>query len=83
MLRTPALESISLLFAIGGGPERIECEAPVMPDTLLALLLRPLMLDTGSVKGIVPPFASLWSKRVTSPRSAIQKPRDGGYVCYA
>jgi hypothetical protein len=26
-----------------------------MADTLLALLLRPLMLDTGSVKGIVPP----------------------------
>jgi hypothetical protein len=23
---------------------------------LLALLLRPLMLETGSVKGIVPPF---------------------------
>ena len=55
MLSTPALESMSFDFAPAGGPERTECEAPVMPETLLARLLRPLMLDTGSVKGIVPP----------------------------
>jgi hypothetical protein len=55
MLRTPALDSISLPPPTGGG-ERREREAPVAAETLLALLLRPLMLETGSVKGIVPPF---------------------------
>ena len=33
-------------------------EAPVAAETLLARLLRPLMLETGSVKGIVPPFGA-------------------------
>ena len=52
MLSTPALENMS--FA-GGARER-DCEAPVTPETLLALLSRPLKLDTASVKGIVPPL---------------------------
>ena len=52
MLSTPALLSMSLL----GGGDRIERDAPVAPETLLDLLLRPLMLDTSWVKGIVPPF---------------------------
>jgi hypothetical protein len=34
----------------------MEREAPVTPETLLALLFRPEMLETASVKGIVPPF---------------------------
>lgn len=55
MLRTPALASMSTPAPIGGG-ERTERDAPVAAETLLALLLRPLMLETGSVKGIVPPF---------------------------
>ena len=56
MLRTPALTKVSFGGMLGGG-ERTEREAPVAPDTLLALLLRPLAtLETGSVKGIVPPF---------------------------
>ena len=39
------------------GCERIDREAPVTTETLLALLLRPETLDTVSVvKGIVPPF---------------------------
>ena len=59
MLRTPALVSISELAPIGGG-ERTDREAPVAAETLLALLLRPLMLETGSVKGIVPPFEACW-----------------------
>lgn len=56
ILSTPAFENISLFFAAGGCPERTECEVPVMAETLLALLLRPLTLEIGSVKGIVPPF---------------------------
>lgn len=55
MLKTPALASVSTPEPMGGG-ERREREAPVAAETLLALLLRPLMLETGSVKGIVPPF---------------------------
>lgn len=55
MLSTPALARVSLPEPIGGG-ERIEREAPVAADTLLARLLRPETLETGSVKGIVPPF---------------------------
>ena len=54
MLRTPALAKVS--FGATVGCERMEREAPVTTDTLLALLLRPEMLDTASVKGIVPPF---------------------------
>ena len=57
MLRTPALASVSLPAPIGGG-ERTEREVPVAPEMLLARLLRPLMLETGSVKGIVPPFGA-------------------------
>ena len=53
MLRMPALERVSFGAT---GCELIEREAPVTTETLLALLLRPLMLETGSVKGIVPPF---------------------------
>ena len=59
MLRTPALASVSTPAPIGGG-ERTERDAPVAAETLLALLLRPLMLETGSVKGIVPPFRACW-----------------------
>ena len=55
ILRTPAFASVSPPEPIGGA-ERIEREAPVAAETLLARLLRPLMLETGSVKGIVPPF---------------------------
>lgn len=55
MLRTPALTSVSFGGMLGGG-ERSERDAPVAPETLLALLLRPLTLETGSVKGIVPPI---------------------------
>lgn len=58
ILSTPALENISFDLPAGGGPERMECEAPVMPETLLALLLRPLIWDTVSVKGIVPPVVA-------------------------
>lgn len=59
MLRTPALTNVSFGGMLGGG-ERTERDAPVAPETLLALLLRPLAtLETASVKGIVPP-----SKRV-------------------
>jgi hypothetical protein len=56
ILRTPALAIMSTPTPAGGGGERREREAPVAAETLLALLLRPLMLETGSVKGIVPPF---------------------------
>ena len=62
MLSTPAFANMSLAFGTGGGPERTECEAPVMPETLLALLLRPLMLETASVKGIVPPSEACYQK---------------------
>jgi hypothetical protein len=55
MLKTPALAIMSTPVPICGG-ERTDREAPVAAETLLALLLRPLMLETGSVKGIVPPF---------------------------
>lgn len=55
ILRTPAFARASAPAPIGGG-ERREREAPVAAETLLALLLRPLMLETGSVKGIVPPL---------------------------
>lgn len=34
----------------------MEREAAVTPETLLALLLRPEMLETGSVTGIVRPI---------------------------
>ena len=51
ILSTPALQSVSF----GAGCERMEREAPVTTETLLALLLRPEMLETGSVTGIVPP----------------------------
>ena len=54
MLRTPTLDSVSGTAAVGC--ERTERDAPVTTETLLALLLRPETLDTGSVKGIVPPF---------------------------
>lgn len=56
MLRMPTLESVSVGAIAGAGCERMERDAPVTTDTLLALLLRPETLDTGSVKGIVPPF---------------------------
>ena len=56
MLRTPALAIVS--FGATIGCERTEREAPVTTETLLALLLRPEMLETASVKGIVPPFGS-------------------------
>jgi len=57
MPRTAALESASLAEACPfGGPFSMDRDAPVMAETLLDLLLRPLTLDTGSVKGIVPPF---------------------------
>ncbi len=52
MLRMPALESVSVW---GTGCERREREAPVMPETLLALLLRPETLETLSAKGILLP----------------------------
>jgi len=58
MLRTPALASVSPPAPIGGGGERTERDVPVAPEMLLARLLRPLMLETGSVKGIVPPFSA-------------------------
>lgn len=51
MLSTPALR----VSERGTGCERMEREAPVMPETLLALLLRPETTETVSVKGIVPP----------------------------
>lgn len=54
MLSTPALS-----VSPGGTAilwERTECEAPVTPETLLALLLRPETLETGSVKGMLPPM---------------------------
>jgi hypothetical protein len=54
MLITPALARVS--FGAAVGCERTEREAPVTTETLLALLLRPETLDTGSVKGIVPPL---------------------------
>ena len=58
MLSTPALARVSLGAAAAVGCERMERDAPVTPETLLALLLRPEAdkLETGSVKGIVPPF---------------------------
>ena len=61
MLSTPA-------FSVSPGGtailcERTDCEAPVTPETLLALLLRPETLETGSVKGIVPPIRG--EKRVS------------------
>ena len=51
MLSTPA-------FSVSPGGtailcERTDCDAPVTPDTLLALLLRPETLETGSVKGML------------------------------
>lgn len=52
----------------------MERDAPVAPETLLALLLRPLTLETGSVKGIVPPFGAC-NERWTRPRRAIQMSR--------
>ena len=55
MLSTPAFESISLPLPLCGCPERTDWE-PVIAETLLALLFRPLMLEGGSVKGIVPPL---------------------------
>jgi len=59
MPRTAALENMSFDGAAapcgGGGAPRMERDAPVMPETLLDLLLRPLTLDTASVKGIVQP----------------------------
>ena len=56
MLSTPALARVS--FGGATGCERMEREAPVTTETLLALLLRPETLDTGSVQGIVPPLES-------------------------
>ena len=62
MLSTPVLDSVSLLALLGPAaepPERTEAAMlPVMAETLLALLLRPLTLETGSEKGIVPPFGA-------------------------
>ena len=55
MLSTPALASVSFGAMAAVGCDRMERDAPVTPETLLALLLRPETLDTGSVKGIVPP----------------------------
>ena len=69
MLSTPALASVSFGGAAAVGCERREREAPVTADTLLALLLRPEMFETGSVKGIVPPFEACQVKRVKRPRS--------------
>lgn len=47
-----------------------------MPETLLALLLRPEMLDTGSVKGIVPPLPSVCSFQASErPRIWLSKCR--------
>lgn len=51
MLRTPALDHGSVVL-VGG--ERC-CERD-WPETLLARELRPLSVDTVSVKGIVPPL---------------------------
>ena len=50
MLRTPALDQVS--FVLVGGERCCERE---FPETLLARELRPLRVDTVSVKGIVPP----------------------------
>lgn len=73
MLSTPAFDIMSLPFpACGGGPERTGCEAPVMAETLLALLFRPLTLDTSPVKGIVPPSKRV-IKRVTKSKLVIQE----------
>lgn len=52
MLNTPAFTSVSL----GAGWARREREAAVTPETLLALLFRPEMLETGSVTGMMPPI---------------------------
>ena len=56
MLITAALARVSLGAPPSAGWSRMERDAPVIPETLLALLLRPEMLETGSVKGIVPPL---------------------------
>lgn len=57
ILSTPALLSVSLLGLLVEPPERTEAAMlPVIAETLLALLLRPLTLETGSEKGIVPPL---------------------------
>lgn len=58
MLRTPALVQESC----GGGGERCEREAPVLAETLLALLFRPLTFDTVSAEGIVPPRVACCSE---------------------
>ena len=58
MLRTPALDSVSFGGMPGGGDLTAERDAPVVPETLLARLLRPLTLETLSVKGIVLPIGA-------------------------
>ena len=69
MLSTPALARVSFgAWAIGC--ERMEREAPVTTETLLALLLRPEMLETGSVTGIVPPARGVLSQASVRPRFA-------------
>jgi len=61
MLSTPAFS-----VSPGGAAtrcERTDCEAPVTPETLLALLFRPETLETASVKGIVPPGGGVSERR--------------------
>ena len=58
MLRTPALARVSFGAGMAVGCERMERDAPVTAEILLALLLRPEAIDTGSVKGIVPTLSS-------------------------
>ena len=47
-------------------------------DTLLALLLRPEMLETGSVTGIVPPVESVFNQTSVHQDQAIQLSEDAG-----
>ncbi len=43
-----------------------------MPETLLALLLRPLTLETASVKGMVPPSVACGQANVTKMQTELQ-----------
>ena len=75
MLSTPALERVSGGIA-AAFCERIDCEAPVTPETLLALLFRPEMLETLSVKGIVPPLKQVSEGSDDSKTVAIRQIED-------
>lgn len=68
ILRTPALDSVSFGGMLGGGDLTAVRDAPVVPETLLARLLRPLTLETLSVEGIVPPFQAC-SERETKTKT--------------